>query len=760
MKDSTEVLKDIRAFADSETDVTSEHGVFVYEKGGDTHQCELVPDRDEVQRVIVDGTEMTYSAFLTKDLGRFETLARAILEKNLPVDPYIDTQAVMSSGSGDADKNGLAIDLLRAACEAPRYDQLRLLFITADAGDGKTALLRTLSRSVAQDYLDRKSSWLMLHINMAQRSFTRLEDAIAGDLDRLRVAGLFYSGVLRLAQNDKLVVAIDGCEELLHHISSGEALSGLGGFLRQLGTHGIVLASARTAFFESEGYAAQSQRLTEHPTADVVVDQLRLTSWTKAETVQLFKRFRCRDGRYITDPDGTYDRLSRVLGEPHPALQRPFLVSQMAGVLCSTAGETDRLLSEIKDQPNQVAVVPFVIRAFLRREVEEKWRDQNGRPYLTLEQHEQLLGNIAEEMWYQNKNSLREEDLRTIAELFAEALHLPPNSRVEVCRRVCSHALLPAEPGRPYCRVFDHEEFFNYFLACQVAAYLTSASEKRYVGLLERGLLPDHAALWAAHSRKWSADEVAQIVVAFSSSSSTGLWATYLKPNLGLIAAKIITALQGADGFLMENLVFQGDAWCGSRLRNCVFRKCAFLKLILRDTQWDSCKMQDCEIVELVLDDGARMSGCRIEGNSVVGAVVVRVGDDLLHEYDPAKFGRLLADHGLVYAVSTATTTVQPSEETSVSGELRKALEKFLRVFNRKTAVSEAVLKIKLGSLYSVFDRKLKRPLVRAGIVKPSELAGQTYFRLQFSAEDILRGQSQTASSPESIRAFWHEIAR
>ena len=77
----------------------------------------------------------------------------------------------------------------------------------------------------------------------------RLEEAVAGDLGQLRISGLFYSGVIRLIRRGLLAIAIDGFDELLAEIGFTEAYSGLGAFLRQLDGNGVVIASARSAYF-------------------------------------------------------------------------------------------------------------------------------------------------------------------------------------------------------------------------------------------------------------------------------------------------------------------------------------------------------------------------------------------------------------------------------------------------------------------------------------------------------------------------------
>jgi hypothetical protein len=112
-----------------------------------------------------------------------------------------------------------------------------------------------------------------------------LEEAVARELGQLRISGLFYSGVVRLIRRGLLAIAIDGFDELLAEVGSSEAYSGLGAFLRQLGGTGIVVAAARTAYFQAENYTAQTRLLSLLPDVQVSVEQMRLEKWERPQTV-------------------------------------------------------------------------------------------------------------------------------------------------------------------------------------------------------------------------------------------------------------------------------------------------------------------------------------------------------------------------------------------------------------------------------------------------------------------------------------------
>ena len=142
-----------------------------------------------------------------------------------------------------------------------------------------------------------------------------------------------------------MTIAVDGFDELLAEIGSAEAYSGLGAFLKQLDGRGTVIAAARSAYFESENYTAQSQLLLSLPNTQVDVEQMKLHRWDRKETVQLFENYRRSSGERIQEPNQVYDQLAEILGADHLVLHSPFLVFQTAGMLAASVTP-----AEIKDE--------------------------------------------------------------------------------------------------------------------------------------------------------------------------------------------------------------------------------------------------------------------------------------------------------------------------------------------------------------------------------------------------------------------------
>ena len=491
-----EIRADIAAFADREEDVVIDKGMVVFERDRQTVECKLLQLPGGGVNVQIEGRTISYARFIGEELGRMSVLAEAIKQKRPDVEPYIDTQASLIDTSGSKEEPASALGLLSERCDETVLGETRLIFLTADAGEGKTALLRRLTRCVADRYTEGKSTWLLLHVDTQGRSFVRLEEAVAKDLGQLRISGLFYSGIIRLVRHGLVKIAVDGFDELLAEIGSGEAYSGLGAFLKQLDGRGSVIAAARSAYFEAENYTAQSQLLSSLPNTQVEVEQMKLERWSRKESTKLFQSYMNPSGGKIENPIGVYDNLATVLGTSHVVLRSPFLVLRLAMILAAKLMTPDEIKEEIG--PSGFSVVPRVIKSFLEREVAEKWRDQNGTPYLTMDQHIELLSMIADEMWYQSTDSLPVDIVQLIAETLLEEWNLTQSARVQVIERVKAHALLPVStiPGH---RSFDNEEFLNYFLAERLNALIEDRSHDDVLrGFLERHSIPKIVGKWAS----------------------------------------------------------------------------------------------------------------------------------------------------------------------------------------------------------------------------------------------------------------------
>ena len=166
---------------------------------------------------------------------------------------YIPARAKSSAGpagSGPQDKEGPALEILNGLLDDDA-ETTRVVMITGGAGAGKTCVLRELVRRQAEAYLSGRTSKLLLYVNAQGRALARLNEALATELQDLKV-GLTYHSVAVLSQLGVLVPVIDGFDELLGVSGYDDAFSSLAGFLEQLHGEGQILASARSAYYEED----------------------------------------------------------------------------------------------------------------------------------------------------------------------------------------------------------------------------------------------------------------------------------------------------------------------------------------------------------------------------------------------------------------------------------------------------------------------------------------------------------------------------
>ena len=145
-----EIYADIAAFADDENDVIIDKGLVVFQRNRQTYECRLVETGDGIE-VEYDGSRIPYKRFLAEELGRLSILAEAIRQKRKDVQPYIDTQSVRSDSLDSKSAASSAIETVRDECRSRPFGETKLIFLTADAGHGKTALLRRLSQRFASE---------------------------------------------------------------------------------------------------------------------------------------------------------------------------------------------------------------------------------------------------------------------------------------------------------------------------------------------------------------------------------------------------------------------------------------------------------------------------------------------------------------------------------------------------------------------------------------------------------------------------------
>ena len=115
-----------------------------------------------------------------------------------------------------------------------------------------------------------------------------------------------------------------------------------------------------------------------------------------------------------------------------------------------------------------------LINTYIDREA-SKILDNSDEPVLSVAGHRYLFELAVEVMWENEVRQLSQNDLRTIAELTAEQFGLDSGQATQLMTKVTSYAGFQPRRGAPGSQssfAFEHEVYFDHFLACALGRLL------------------------------------------------------------------------------------------------------------------------------------------------------------------------------------------------------------------------------------------------------------------------------------------------
>ena len=191
---------------------------------------------DQGVRVSIGGRRLSYRSFVSgPDLADLQTVARMILQASKS-DLFVATRAEYDNSENDSSmdttpdlESGPAVDVLTNLIETENVTATRVVMVTGGAGAGKTRVLQELVRRQADKYIRGQTTKLLLYVNAQGRALARLNEALATELQDLKV-NLTYHSIAALARLGILIPVIDGFDELLGVSGYDDAFSSLAGF--------------------------------------------------------------------------------------------------------------------------------------------------------------------------------------------------------------------------------------------------------------------------------------------------------------------------------------------------------------------------------------------------------------------------------------------------------------------------------------------------------------------------------------------------
>ena len=696
-----------------------------------------------------DGTAEPYAAFLAgtrmADLRHVAQMIEQIRRRQI----FVPTRARRKDD--DRTEACPATELLTGFLENYEADATLILMVTGEAGAGKTRVLQELVRQQASRYLLGQTEKLLLYVNAQGRALARLNEALATELQDLRVS-LTYHSIATLARIGLVVPVIDGFDELLGVSGYDDAFNSLANFMEQLEGYGKLIASARSVYYEEEflSRAGQASATGAQAWSHIAVE---ISPWEKSDRDEFLRVLCDRESLPAQERVELQQRVEDVFEENDELASKPLFFAKTVDLL-----RHDSQFSAGED------LLTALTNRYLEREEKEKLLDRQQQPLLSGSRLVQLMDELAEEMWNQETRELDLGSVREVANYVLESEGVSESARQIVVERMPTFAFLA--PSERHSGIsFEHEVFFFHFIARSMVNQYLENGDMRVI--LSRSALPDFVANRFSYelrkqSRLESVDALQDVILRLSRVGLTE-WRrkTQVQENVGRIVLALVHEFVGSDAenseivdATIDSVFFPGGDLSGVTFRNCNLSDVSMRRTNLRSARFIECNARNV----LLLEPRIKIGSTRLELNGlhvvsgVVGVNELRdEGNRII--YDPHEIAHVLSQCGLAVADDGEEADVR-----KISPDLLELLNKLMRAYERANpvCVADDNLQKLFGDAHWPILRGL---LVEHGIVKPESRptsgTNKEFLRRQVPAEQIMSGINRSVEVDTRVSRFW-----
>ncbi|NNS07075.1 hypothetical protein [Erwinia sp. JH02] len=741
----------ISTFADPGSEIIHDSQRMMFTINGDLIDIGITANLGDIYINDTSG-KMHASKWIVERLAKLNLLSSRILDQ-IPEQPnYVSPTAdLLNTLESNPDEKSLhvsdALNEVLLSLDSKSPLETSVLYITSDAGEGKTSLINSAARRQAEKFNNGSSDWLLVPIILGGRHFLRFDDITVGALqNKYRFPFLYYNSFLALVRMGVIVPAFDGFEEMFVENSSGEALSAMGILVSSLDSTGTVAIAARKAYFEFENLRSQEKLYDTISNYSVGFSKVELHRWAEVQFLQYCKN------RKLINPEDIYNRVAERLGKDHSLLTRPVLVKRLVDIAQQSIS-IDKFIEKIHSSGSDFFSV--FVRSIIEREANEKWIDRSGdigATLITVDEHCELLSLIAINMWESRIEYLKQDHLDVVTEFFCESKKLSAQKSQQIRERIKGHALLVSSSDISLAVEFDHDEFRQYFLGDGLARAiipLNKTSSSETLSILRRGILPENSQLELIRSiKRQDLDRIIEVANFLSSVNKLDGQASYTKENCGNIILKLLSDID-SNGLELMDMMFGIDAIRDCKLKNVTFINCYFSQSSYENTEVELCNFEKCNFGQMRIHASSKIennlfSECKFDS--------VRVEYAGLEIWEPVAIESYLGKYNST-TPSRELLTSFDIEMMSMDDELVN-VEKLLRYFMRSTHISESVIKIKLGDRGKSFIDITLPELIETKIIEEIENRGagqQRRFKLGRPLQEL---NSHLASAQGSYKNF------
>jgi len=715
--------------------------------------------RDRDVTVSLNGTSLPYTAFLAGTrMADLQHVARMIYQSRQEK-IFVPTRACRPDR--DAEVPLPATRLLTDIIEERGPEVTEVIMVTGGAGAGKTRVLQELVWQQANRYLQGRTDKLLLYVDAQGRALARLNEALATELQDLRV-NLTYHSVATLARAGLLVPVIDGFDELLGVSGYDDAFSSLATFLEQLDGYGRIIASARSTYYEeeflrraNEASATGKQRWSHIRWSHIPV---KIMPWVADERSDYLNERATRDSLTDEETIELRKKVDMAFRRDNNLSDKPLFYVKVVDLVVDLV----RADSELDEDDDLLSIL---IHSFLKREQMEKLLDRQQRPLLSEGQLERVVRELAEEMWNQETRELDGRSVREVAE-FCLYDEIEESDRQITVEKMPTLAFLTRSENHETIG-FEHEVYFFYFLARVIAEQYISNSDLR--SILSRAALPEFVAerfaVEVMRRGKLSSLDDLQIVLDRLAKAGRDEWrrTAQVRENAGLIVlASLRTFASNNDETDIAGRKISTAVFPGGDLSDVTLRECTLDDVTIRRTNLRAAKFVRCHARNVMLEEPmVKVGSTRLELNGL------RVPGDVsgIQKLTDKKKETIRIPNEIMKVLSECGTSVDTidSEQDmrNVSRRSMDLIEWLMHAYERANPVCDGD-----ENMRHLFDDyqwpRLRGVLIKHGIVtidrRSASGPAKEFLRRQFPPDKIMSGANRASDVPSQIRRFWDDL--
>ena len=690
------------------------------------------------------GRELSYRSFFAlEDMGDVLGIAQTTTSM-YPDAIYIDTEA-----TSDVDGvSGPALDLIMSVVSQRDIASglTPFVMLTAEAGAGKTSLLKELVRTQAAKFVSGQASFVFLYVNAQGRALARFHEALATELNELRVSVPYHS-IAVLVRQGLIVPVVDGFDELLGAGGYDEAFASIWSFIQELDGKGAMVTSARSTYYEQE-FLLRAEKATADDRGGWELHGVSLADWGDGEREKYVNAYVERfggDAKWILQETGKV-----FAGDRHGLAGKPLFVAR-----------TVRLVAHGAKLSSEGSLISRLADEFIDREIREKLITKDGVPILTREQMRSLCSDFAEEMW---SLGTRELDRLTVAELAELAMSdstVADSDKAVVVSRMPNMAFL--EPGESVGAVsFEHELFFDHFLASRAAQNLINKSPG-FPLMLSRAPMPPSLTEGVTRIVLGEGADIANLMTSINSAAESRVPSRELvKENCGRLAASIISEANRFGlfprDFELRNVIFPGVGFAGAHIVNSKWESVEFKRADLRGVRFENAAASNCVLDSPLVDERTRLDIIGLDVNGDVRGIRLNDQSGTRTVFEPGEVGEILRNAMLPSAQNLSRVKLRPVDSAVID-----VLESYVRASSRSNPLC-----VRDDASGFDPDKNIWAELTKIGAaanvfrIEYRQVRGPktAFVRRLFRSEQIMAGRVLGSDVEAEIKEFWLRLEK